>query len=256
MNSRINDSRIKMLEQKLNLNDNYSTSASYSNYDLINTKLKEVGDHLSEIINQTNSKFRLIKDNIKAISNMFEDNKLKDEHMLENKMNYIKVLEKKINERFEEEANKREEIENRIFTMINNKFNSLLYDVNNEIQNRVSCTDNLKLYLESHQNDNPDLKQALVDEKKKRTDNDNEINSHIIEEMNNMQSIINEQKKIREESEQEMLDTLKNMIDKTKNELNKEKRKRKSAEENILSLIEDTVMKINQLEEMDSDDKY
>ena len=54
------------------------------------------------MVSQANNKFKLIKENIKALSNQFEEQKQKEEHCLEKKMNYIKVLEKKINERFDE----------------------------------------------------------------------------------------------------------------------------------------------------------
>ena len=67
-----------------------------------------------------------------------------------------------------------------------------------------------------------------------------------------MENIIKDEKKTREETEQKMLDNLKNMINKTKMDLKKEKKNRKNAEENILSLIEDTITKINELDDYDN----
>jgi hypothetical protein len=67
-----------------------------------------------------------------------------------------------------------------------------------------------------------------------------------------MENIIKDEKKTREETEQKMLDNLKNMINKTKIDLKKEKKNRKNAEENILSLIEDTITKINELDDYDN----
>lgn len=182
---------------------------------------------------------------------MFEENKLKEEHLLENKINYIKILESKINERFEEETSKREDLECKIFSIINSKFNSLLNEIINESKDRVCCVENLKLYLDANQRDNPDLNESLSNEKRKRIDNDNELSFRISNEISHIQNAINEQKKIRENSEQAILDTLKTTIDKTKSDLNNEKKRRKCAEENILSLIEDTLYKINQLDEID-----
>ena len=49
-----------------------------------------------------------------------------------------------------------------------------------------------------------------------------------------------------------MLENLKAMINKTKNDLKNEKKNRKSAEDNILSLIEDTINKINELDDYDN----
>ena len=202
--------------------------------------------------NQSNDKFKLIKQNIKSLSNQFEQIKLKDEHYIEKKMNYIKIFENKINERFGEEKAKREEVEFRIFNTINTKFNILHNDLINEIRNRNNCVENLKLFLDSQNKDNPDLKQALNNEKNKRIESDNEINEQIIQELNNIENIIQEQKNEREESEQAMLETLKTMINKAKNDLKREKSNRKSAEENMLSLIEDTINKINELDDYDN----
>ena len=204
------------------------------------------------MITQSNNKFKLIKENIKALSNYFEEEKLKEEHRLEKKMNYIKIFENKINERFEEERAKREDMEFRIFGLINNKFNILFNEVNNESRNRNSCVENLKLYLDAQNKDNPDLKQALNKEKNSRIDNDNEVNEKISQELNNMENIIQDEKNVREQSEQAMLETLKTMINKTKSDLKKEKKNRKNAEDNILSLIEDTINKINELDDYDN----
>ena len=204
------------------------------------------------MVAQTNNKFKIIKENIKALSNQFEQEKLKDEHYLEKKMNYIKILENKINERFDEERAKREESEYRIFNIITNRFNILYNELNNECRNRNSCVENLKLYLDAQNKDNPDLKAALNREKNNRIDNDNEINEKINQEINNMEGVIREEKNIREQSEQAMLETVKTMINKTKFDLKKEKNNRRTAEENILSLIEDTINKINELDDYDN----
>ena len=164
----------------------------------------------------------------------------------------MKIFENKINERFEEERAKREDAEFRIFNAINSKFNILLNDLNNEIRNRTSCVENLKLYLDSQNKDNLDLTQALIKEKNKRIENDNEINEQISQEVNNIQNIIKEEKNERDQNEQGMFETLKSMINKTKNDLKREKNNRKSAEENILSVIEDTINKINELDDYDN----
>lgn len=207
------------------------------------------------MVAQSNNLFKLIKENIKALSNQFEQEKLKDEHYLEKKNNYIKIFEKKINERFDEERAKREETEFRIFNAINNRFNILYNELNNECRNRNICVENLKLYIDANNKDNPDLKDALNKEKNNRIDNDNEINDKISQEISGVESVIQEEKSIREQSEQAMLDTVKNMINEAKYDLKKEKNNRKKAEENIVSLIEDTVNKINELDDYDNSDE-
>ena len=226
--------------------------APNSNYEIITSKINDLDTHFNEMVSQTDNKFKLIKDNIKALSIYFEEEKLKEEHRLEKKMNYIKVFENRINERFDEERAKREEVESRVFNLINNKFNILFNELNNECHNRMTCVENLQLYLDSQNKDNPDLKNSLNKEKNSRIDNDNEVNEKITQELNNMENIIQDEKKTREQSEQSMLETLKGMINRTKIDLKKEKKNRKNAEENLLSLIEDTITKINELDDYDN----
>jgi len=219
---------------------------------MINSRIKDVDRHFDEIISQSNNKFKIIQENIKSLSNQFEQEKLKEEHYSEKKMNYIKLLENKINERFDDERAKREDAENRIFTLINNRFNILFNELNNECHNRNICVENLKLYLDTQNKDNPDLTHALIKEKNNRIDNDKEIQERINQEFKDMENIIKEEKNIREQTEQAMMDTVKNMINNNKYELKKEKKSRKSAEDTILSLIEDTISKINELDDYDN----
>ena len=167
-------------------------------------------------------------------------------------MNYIKTLEKKINERFDEERTKREEEESRIYNIINHRFKILLNEISNETRNRIDGVENIKMYLDSQNKDNPNLNKNLIKEKNIRYENDNEINERINQEINKMENIIQKEKKIREESEQKIMDIFKNSSNKNKLDLKREKKERKSAEENILGLIEETINKINELDDYDN----
>ena len=170
-------------------------------------------------------------------------------------MNYIKILEKKINERFDEERAKREEEESRIYNIINMKFKNLLNEISNESRNRIDSVENLKLYLDSQNKDNPDLNKNLIREKNIRYDNDSEINEKINQEIYKMENIIQKEKKIREENEQKIMDLVKKSADKNKLDLKREKKDRKNAEENILGLIEETINKINELDDYENNEQ-
>ena len=170
-------------------------------------------------------------------------------------MNYIKILEKKINERFDEERVKREEEESRIYNIINMKFKNLLNEISNESRNRIDSVENLKLYLDSQNKDNPDLNKNLIREKNIRYDNDSEINEKINQEIYKMENIIQKEKKIREESEQKIMELVKKSADKNKLDLKREKKDRKNAEENILGLIEETINKINELDDYENNEQ-
>ena len=111
-------------------------------------ELKDLDNHFEDLVSQSYNKFKIIKENIKALSNLFNEEKLKEEHSNEKKINYIKTLEKKINERFDEERAKREEEESRIYNIINHRFKILLNEISNETRKRIDCVENLKLYFD------------------------------------------------------------------------------------------------------------
>lgn len=60
----------------------------------------------------------------------------------------MKVLENKINERFNQESELRKEIERRFTVLIDDKFNALKIEISKESRNRYECIENLKTYLE------------------------------------------------------------------------------------------------------------
>ena len=60
----------------------------------------------------------------------------------------MKVLEGKINERFNQESELRKEIERRFSVLIDDKFNALKIEISKESRNRYECIENLKTYLE------------------------------------------------------------------------------------------------------------
>ena len=52
---------------------------------MIISRINDLEAHFKDVENQSIDKFKLIKDNIKSLSNQFEQVKLKDEHYLEKK---------------------------------------------------------------------------------------------------------------------------------------------------------------------------
>lgn len=103
------------------------------------------------------------------ISKKIEDEGQKAETLLESKNHYIKLLEQKIYERFNQESQIREEIGKKLLTIIDDKFNALKTEVSKESMNRYECIENLKGYLE---NDVPKLNEMVKSEQEKREEGD------------------------------------------------------------------------------------
>ena len=126
-------------------------------------------EHLTDISDQTGKKFNIIRENVIRIQKQLEDENQKAESLLENKNHYIKLLEGKIFERFNQEAQIREEIGKKMMTIIDDKFNALKVEISKESRNRYESIENLKSYLE---NDVPKLNEMIKSEQERREEGD------------------------------------------------------------------------------------
>lgn len=91
---------------------------------------------------------------------------------MESKNHYIKLLEQKIMERFNQETQIREEIGKKLFTIIEDKFSALKVEISKESRNRYESIENLKSYLE---NDVPKLNEMIKAEQERREEGDEVI---------------------------------------------------------------------------------
>lgn len=103
------------------------------------------------------------------IQKQIEDENTKAESLLESKNHYIKLLEQKIYERFNQESQVREEIGKKLFSIIDDKFNALKNELAKESRNRYESIENLKSYLE---NDVPKLNELVKSEQERREEGD------------------------------------------------------------------------------------
>lgn len=117
---------------------------------------------------------------ITRIQKQLEEENQKAEALLENKNHYIKLLEGKIFERFNQESAIREEIGKKLFTIIDDKFNVLKIEISKESRNRYESIENLKSYLE---NDVPKLNEMIKSEQERREESDDIIQRRVIEDV-------------------------------------------------------------------------
>ena len=116
-------------------------------YDFLKTRVTDVDDHLLEVSNQTHKKFNIIKENITKITKQLDEEVNRNDLLMDSKNNYIKNFENKIMERFHQEAQIREEIGKKLFSVIDDKFNALKVEISKESRNRFESIENLKSYL-------------------------------------------------------------------------------------------------------------
>ena len=121
------------------------------------------------------------------IGKQIEEENEKAKNFLDRKNHFIALLEQKIDERFKQEAQIREEIGNKLISVIEDKFNSLKIEISKESGNRFECIENLKSYLE---NDVPKLNEMLNNEKIKREEGDDSLDKKTTEEIMKVQDVI------------------------------------------------------------------
>ena len=115
----------------------------------LHEKITGTEERLNDINEQTQKKFQIVKDNLQKIQKQIEEERNKFDSYTEQKNNYIKVLENKINERFNQESDLRKELERKFSVLIDDKFNALKIEISKESRNRYECIENLKTYLEN-----------------------------------------------------------------------------------------------------------
>jgi hypothetical protein len=99
---------------------------------------------------------------------------------LDIKNHYIQILESKIFDRFNREAQIREEMSKKLFTVIDDKFNTLKNEISKESRNRYESIENLKSYLE---NDVPQLNEMIKSEQDRRVEGDEIISRKVNEDI-------------------------------------------------------------------------
>ncbi len=138
-------------------------------------------------------------------------------------MQYLRTLEEKVVERFEQESKLRKELERKAILLIEERYNFLMNELSKEAKNRNESLENFHKIIES---DIPKIQENLKDEQTDMIENDNTLNNRINDETQKLISLVMTEKKSREETEEALLEMLKAMINAMKTQLENEKKER------------------------------
>jgi len=139
------------------------------------------------------------------------------------KMQYLRNLEEKVVERFEQESKLRKELERKAFLLIEERYSFLMNELGKEAKNRNESLENFHKIIES---DIPKIQENLKDEQNDMIENDNILNNRINQETQNLINLVLTEKKSREENKEALLEMLKAMINAMKTQLETEKKER------------------------------
>lgn len=138
-------------------------------------------------------------------------------------MNYLRILEEKVLERFDQEAKLRKELKRKATFLIEERSNFLKNEINKESKNRNESLENFHKII---QTDIPKIQENLRDEQNEMIENDTNMINKINDETQRLFEFVINEKKSRDETEQALMKMLKAMINAMKTQLVNEKNQR------------------------------
>jgi hypothetical protein len=138
-------------------------------------------------------------------------------------MNYLRNLEEKVLERFDQESKLRKELERKAILLIEERSNFMHNEINKENKNRNESLENFHKII---QNDIPKIQENLREEQNEMIEYDNNMINKIDVETHKLFEFVKNEKKSRDETEQALIEMLKAMINAMKTQLENEKKQR------------------------------
>ena len=200
---------------------------------------------IEETKNNNNNKFNQVKEQILIMQKTLEEDGAKREAAHKEFMEFMKKMEDKIFEKFDNELNAKKNIEQTVTSYLDEKFNIVKNEIQNQSKIRYDSIENLEQYFESEL---PKMQTNLKLEQNMREENDNNTMVRLNEEIQKLGDVINNEKKNREETQEGILEMIKIMNDRMKNDLkndlNNEKKEREQNEEVLIDVLENTCSRL------------
>ena len=133
----------KISERLANIHLNIEND-KYSKYEEVEVRIANLDEKNIETNELTFKTFNQIKEQITAIIQNIEEDRQKFEATYESRTQYISSLEFKLMKRFEGEATERKEMEKRLYSQIDDRFNILKNELYKEEKNRTESVENFK----------------------------------------------------------------------------------------------------------------
>lgn len=236
-----NIERISSVAEKLSTLQLHLKNERCSKLDKLDNVIATTGDKLLEYSEECHNRFGNIREQLSKLYQQIEQQNQYFDSVYEEKMQYLKLLEEKVVEKFNEEAKFRKETEKRSVLLIEERFSYLMNELAKERKNRNESMDNFQKIIE---NDIPKITEGLKEEQNEMIEMDNMLNKKITDETQRLVSTVMNEKKAREETEEALLEMLKAMINAMKNQLETERKERQTTQEYLIGLLDDMCNKI------------
>ena len=201
----------------------------------IHSKLNDVESKLDDSIALTNKKFSEIKSNLLTLNALLDDLKQKDQLRMEQKASVLFSFEKRAEMQLDKEIESRKILENKMTTLIEDKYNELRLMISQEGKNRFEEMERIKSVMER---DMPSFLATPKYEGDARRKGDDAVRNELNKGINGLKDKILHEKKIRESNEEAFLDSLKISMNKFKSDVNGERNERKNNLDKMISLLQ------------------
>jgi hypothetical protein len=120
----------------------------YNRYEEIEVRLSNLDEKSNEGNEMSFKTFTQVKEQMTRILQSIEEDRQKYEATFEARTQHISMLEFKLLERFEGEAQERKDMEKRLFNLVDDRYGILRSELSKENKNRGESIDNFTFYLE------------------------------------------------------------------------------------------------------------
>jgi len=242
LDSSSND-RMNKLQDKLSKIGSVIENEKVTKYDNYETKILNLYAAIDETKETNTKKFNELKEQILIIQKTLDDESSRREGSHNDFMDFLKKMEVKIFEKFDFELNSKKELEIKVSSYLEEKFNIIKNELQKESKQRFDSIENLEVYFEKEL---PKIQEGFKQEQNERDENDNNNVLRLNEESQKINSLITAEKKNREETQEGILEMIKIMNDRMKNDLDVERKEREQNEEVLIDLLEGTCNRLQQ----------
>ena len=167
-----NNERMVKLADKLSQITNQIQNEKSSKFDQYEQKSMNLYNIIESNKEQNNTKFNEIKEQILVIQKTLEDDASKREQAHNDFMDFMQKMEDKIFEKFDSELSAKKEIEVKVAQYLEEKFNNIGLELQNQSKIRYDAVENLENYFEKEL---PKIQSGFKIEQNEREDGDNNI---------------------------------------------------------------------------------
>ena len=243
LNENPNNDRMQKLAEKLGKITTNIESDKSNKFDTYEQKTMNLYNTIEENKNNNNAKFNDIKEHIIVIQKTLKDDAAKREASHKEFIEFMKKMEEKIFEKFDNELNAKREIEAKVSNYLNDKITEIKGEIENQSKIRYESIENLENYLEKEL---PKMQGELKSEQNEREESDDSIIQKLSEEVQKTGNVINNEKKNREETQEGILEMIKIMNERMKSDLSLERKEREQNEEVLIDVLENTCNRLQQ----------